>query len=212
MSDGGREASSGADESPPDARGVALFDTAIGRCALAWTERGIASVQLPERRDEDTMARAAERAPGAVLRQPPAAVAAAIVRIQRLLLGGSHDDLADIVLDTEGIPEFYRRAQAAARRVGPGRTTSYGAIAAELGEPHAARAVGQAMANNPYPIIVPCHRVLAAGGAHGGFSSYGGVVTKRRLLEIEGALTPASLPLFEGRTGGTARGAKPDRS
>lgn len=180
--------------------GVCLFDTPVGRCGLAWTERGIAALQLPERDDATTLRRAARRAPGAMPCEPPPAMAAAIARVRRLLGGARDDDLADLPLDTEGIPEFHRRAQAAARRIPPGRTLTYGELARALGEPGAARAVGQAMGANPYPVIVPCHRVLAAGDAEGGFSAFGGVVTKRRLLEIEGALAPESLPLFGGPT------------
>src|SRR5690606_22122260 len=183
-------------------RGLVLFDTPVGRCALARTERGIAALQLPERDDATTLARAARRAPGATACEPPPAMAAAIARVRRLLEGARDDDLADLPLDTEGIPAFHRRAQAAARRIGPGRTLTYGELATALGEPGAARAVGQAMGANPYPVIVPCHRVLAAGDAQGGFSAFGGVVTKRRLLEIEGALAPESLPLFGGPSGG----------
>lgn len=184
-------------------RGVCLFDTPVGRCALAWTERGIAALQLPERDDATTLRRAARRAPGAAPCEPPPAMAAAIARVQRLLRGARDDDLSDLPLDTDGIPEFHRRAQAAARRIPPGRTITYGELAKALGEPGAARAVGQAMGANPYPVIVPCHRVLAAGDAEGGFSAFGGVVTKRRLLETEGALAPESLPLFGG--GGASR-------
>jgi methylated-DNA-[protein]-cysteine S-methyltransferase len=186
---------------PAPSRGVCLFDTPVGRCALAWTERGIAALQLPERDDATTLERAARRAPGAKPCEPPPAMAAAIARVRRLLEGARDDDLADLPLDTEGIPEFHRRAQAAARRIPPGRTMTYGELAVALGDPGAARAVGQAMGANPYPVIVPCHRVLAAGDAQGGFSAFGGVVTKRRLLEIEGALAPETLPLFGGRPG-----------
>ena len=104
------------------------------------------------------------------------------------LLGGARPDLTSVPLDLSGVPEFHRRAYEVARTIPPGRTLTYGDIAHRLGQPGSAQAVGQAMGHNPFPIIVPCHRVLAAGGKDGGFSARGGVGTKRRMLVIEGAL------------------------
>jgi methylated-DNA-[protein]-cysteine S-methyltransferase len=119
-----------------------------------------------------------------------------IERIRGLLSGG-RDDLADIALDLTEIPPFHRRVYELARAIRPGSTRSYGEIATALGEPHAARAVGQALGANPFPIIVPCHRVLAAGAKAGGFSAPGGTRTKLRLLEIEGAPLGGTPGLFD---------------
>jgi methylated-DNA-[protein]-cysteine S-methyltransferase len=175
--------------------GYTLFGTAIGRCGIAWTDRGVCAVQLPHADDADTGRRLARHF-GAVESAPPPAVRQAIERIASLLAGGS-DDLADIALDIDGLPDFERRVYDEARRIPPGRTATYGQIASALGEPGAARAVGRALGRNPYPLIVPCHRVLAAGGGYGGFSAPGGVTTKLRLLAIERARPHAGPDLFD---------------
>jgi len=112
------------------------------------------------------------------------------------LLRGEHRDLTGIRLDAEGMDPFHRRAGEAARAIPPGQTRTYGQLAAQLGEPRLAQAVGQAMGKNPFPIIVPCHRVVAAGGKTGGFSAPGGSKTKLKMLQIEGALNADALPLF----------------
>jgi len=169
------------------ARSFALFDTAIGRCGVAWGERGVAGVQLPEAGERETRARMLQRFPAAGEAPPPPEVQRVIDRIVALLRGEA-SDLSTIALDMERVPSFHRRVYEAARAIPPGMTLSYGDIAARVGAPGAARAVGQALGRNPFPIIVPCHRVLAAGGKIGGFSAQGGVATKRRMLAIEGAL------------------------
>ena len=164
-----------------------LFDTAIGVCAIAWSDRGVTSVWLPEQTDHQTRARVARRLPQALESTPPPVVARAIEGIVALLEGESRD-LTDIPLDfDDAVPEFHRRVYDVARTIKPGMTLSYGEIASRVGEPDAARAVGQALGKNPIPIVVPCHRVLAAGGGTGGFSAPGGTATKLRLLVIEGA-------------------------
>ncbi len=124
------------------ATGYALFDTAIGRCAIAW---------------------------------------------------GARDDLRDLVLDLDDITEFHRRVFATARAIAPGNTITYGELARRLGTPGAARAVGQALGANPFPIVVPCHRIVAADGSLGGFSAPGGARTKLRMLQIEGAIAQADI-------------------
>ena len=172
--------------------GYALFDTALGRCGIAWSSRGVVAVQLPEADEATTRSRLARSARGAPEAAPPPAVRAAIEAIAALLAGAKRD-LEDVALDESGVPDFHRRVYAAARRIPPGRTANYGELAAQLGLPGAARAVGQALGRNPFTLIVPCHRVLAAGGRSGGFSAHGGVTTKLRLLEIEGALGRESL-------------------
>jgi len=164
-----------------------LFNTAIGSCAIAWSDRGVTSVWLPEETDHQTRARVARRFPHALESTPPPFVAHAVEGIVALLEGESRD-LTDIPLDfDEAVPEFHRRVYDVARTIKPGTTLSYGEIASRVGEPDAARAVGQALGRNPIPIIVPCHRVLAAHGATGGFSAPGGTATKLQLLVIEGA-------------------------
>lgn len=172
-----------------------LFDTAIGRCGLAWSARGLVAVQLPESTEAATRHRLQRRAAGAVEAPPVDAVASAVAEMTALL-AGERRDLSGIVLDTEGVPYFHQRVYAAARAIPPGRTRTYGEIAAELGAPGSARAVGQALGHNPWPLVVPCHRVLGAGNAMVGFSAHGGAVLKRRLLGIEGARLSDALSLF----------------
>jgi methylated-DNA-[protein]-cysteine S-methyltransferase len=165
----------------------AVFGTAIGACGIAWDERGIAAVQLPEASEQKTRARLLRRFPEAREGTPTPDVQQAIDGIMALLRGEA-SDLSAVALDMNDLPEFNRRVYKVARAIPPGATLSYGEIAAKLGEPpQAARDVGQALGQNPFPIIVPCHRVLAAGGKVGGFSANGGVTTKRRLLAIEDA-------------------------
>ncbi|WP_436789337.1 methylated-DNA--[protein]-cysteine S-methyltransferase [Yinghuangia sp. YIM S10712] len=173
-------------------RGSMLFDTAIGRCGIAWGTRGVTAVQLPERDDEATRRRLPDAFPEA---EPPPAVRDAIGAI-RALLRGEPRDLADVVLDLDGVPEFHRRVYAVTRTIPPGSTMTYGEVAGRLGMPGAARAVGHALGRNPCAIVVPCHRVLAAGGASGGFSAHGGVGTKMRMLTIEGAPRAPQPTLF----------------
>jgi methylated-DNA-[protein]-cysteine S-methyltransferase len=169
--------------------GYTLFDTALGRCAIAWGERGIAGVELPARDVEATLGRLRRALPDAREDTPPPGVAAAIAAIARLL-DGEPDDLGSVVLDMDEVPDFHRRVYDVARTIPPGETLSYGEVAARLGEPGAAQAVGRALGRNPFPIVVPCHRVLAANGALHGFSAPGGIETKRRMLAIEGAGAP----------------------
>jgi methylated-DNA-[protein]-cysteine S-methyltransferase len=177
-------------------RGFALFDTAIGACGIAWAERGLVGVQLPEASEARTRARMRRRFPATPEAPPPPSVQRAIEGIVQLLQGEAID-LAAIALDTAGVPSFDRRVYEVARTIPPGATLSYGDIAARLGAPGEARAVGQALGQNPFPLVVPCHRVLAAGGKVGGFSANGGIATKLRLLSIEGARTSAAPTLFE---------------
>jgi O-6-methylguanine DNA methyltransferase len=178
------------------ASGFALFDTAIGRCGVAWGERGVAGVQLPEVGERETRARMLQRFPAAGEATPPPEVQGVIDRIVALLRGEA-SDLSSIPLDMDQVPAFHRRVYEVARAIPPGMTLSYGEIAARAGAPGAARAVGQALGRNPFPIVVPCHRVLASGGKIGGFSAQGGVETKRRMLAIEGARLNGAAPLVD---------------
>ncbi len=173
-----------------------LFDTPVGACALVWGERGLVGVLLPGADAAATRASARRRYAGAQEAPATDAVQRVIERV-RGLLNGARDNLEDIALDLSAIPPFNRRVYAVARAIHPGSTRSYGEIAIELGEPHAARAVGQALGANPLPIIVPCHRVLAAGAKAGGFSAPGGTRTKLRLLDIEGAPLGGTPGLFD---------------
>ena len=173
-----------------------LFDTAVGGCALIWGAHGISGVLLPEPSDAATRARARRRHSDACESAPTADVQRVIERIQALL-EGARDDLEDIALDLGAIPEFNRRVYAIARTIHPGSTRTYGEVATAMGEPHAARAVGAALGENPFPIIVPCHRVLAAGSRSGGFSAPGGTRTKLKLLEIERAPLGGTPGLFD---------------
>jgi O-6-methylguanine DNA methyltransferase len=166
------------------AYGFTLFDTAIGRCGVAWSDRGLVGVQLPEDSQTETRERMLQRFPAAAETAPPPQVQLAVERIVALLEGEA-SDLSDVALDMEGVAPFHRRVYEVARTIPPGRTLAYGDVAARLGAGRAARAVGQALGRNPFPIVVPCHRVLAAGGKIGGFSAHGGTATKRRMLAIE---------------------------
>jgi len=176
--------------------GFTLFDTAIGRCGIAWGERGIVGLQLPEGRDKETRARLLSRVPAASDQTPPPEIQRALDGIVALL-GGRGDDLSAVTLDLAGVPAFHRRVYEAARAIPPGATLSYGEIAQRIGSPGAARAVGQALGRNPFPIVVPCHRVLAANGKIGGFSANGGVATKLRMLTAERAGASDAPPLTD---------------
>ena len=180
----------------------ALFDTAMGRCGIAWDAHGIIGVQLPEASESATCARILKRCPGADEASPPPTVQHAIDSIVAFLHGEADDfskagDLSAIELDMDRVSPFHRRVYQVARTIAPGETMTYGEIAAQLGSPGSARAVGQALARNPFAIVVPCHRVLAAGARLGGFSANGGTTTKQRLLSIERAHAGDAPTLFD---------------
>jgi methylated-DNA-[protein]-cysteine S-methyltransferase len=170
----------------------ALFETAIGWAGLAWGEKGLIGVHLPER-DPDNSRRSFERRfPGITEAPAPDALAATIAGIQALMRG-EKVDLSEAPLDIARVPDFNARVYEIARAIPPGETLTYGEIASRLGDKLLARDVGAALGQNPWPIVVPCHRVTAANGKLGGFSARGGVNTKVKLLAIEGAkvLEPA---------------------
>lgn len=166
--------------------GFALFDTKIGRCGVAWGENGLLGVQLPEANDAHTRARIQQKAPGAEERSPPPDIQRACDTMARLLQG-EKCDLSFIKVDMSRVPDFNRTVYDVARTIEPGETLTYGDIAVRLGDKLLARSIGQALGQNPFPIVIPCHRVLAANGKTGGFSANGGVTTKFRMLAIEGA-------------------------
>ena len=166
--------------------GFTLFDTAVGRCGIVWGERGVVGLQLPEGNDEKARTRLVRRFPNAAEAAPTPEARKAIDLIVALL-DGKPTDLSGIALDMDRVADFEQRVYAIARKIPPGQTLTYGDIATKLGDKLAARDVGQAMGKNPFPIVVPCHRVVAASGKLGGFSANGGVKTKLKLLAIEGA-------------------------
>lgn len=174
----------------------ALFETAIGTAAVAWGPRGIIGAQLPELGATAVRADMRRRFPDAKEATPPAAVQHVIDDIVALM-NGKPKNLRDAKLDLERIPDFHRRVYDVTRAIPPGQTLSYGEVAEKLDAPGAARAVGQALGANPFPIIVPCHRVLGAGGRVGGFTARGGTTTKMRLLNIEGAKVGQLPALFD---------------
>ena len=174
-----------------------LFDTPLGRCGIAWHAHGIAGLQLPEASESATRAKLLERHADAEPAAPPQAVQRAIDGINALLRGQA-SDLASVPLDMNGVPPFHRRVYETVRAIPPGASLSYGEVAAKAEAPGAARAVGQAMRRNPFSILVPCHRVFAAGGKIGGYSAHGGLATKLRLLSMEAAAAEGAAALFEG--------------
>ena len=174
----------------------ALFDTPIGPCAIAWGEGGIVGLQLPEKSRGATAARLLRRYPESREELPPPEIQTAI-EATVALLSGEATDLGFVQIDLDGISDFDRGVYEVARSIPPGRTLTYGEIAKRIGEPGAARAVGKALGSNPFPIVVPCHRVLGADGKVGGFSANGGVETKVRILAIEKARTSDAPALFD---------------
>lgn len=179
--------------------GHLIFDTPLGPCGIAWSDRGVSAVALPDASTARTRAhlmKLARHCGPAPLADAPTWVADVIARV-RALLRGERISFDDVSLDERDIEAFRRRVHALARAIPVGETRTYGDMARELGGLHLARAVGQALGANPFPVIVPCHRVVAARGAAGGFSSPGGLETKRRLLEIERATFGDTRSLFE---------------
>lgn len=178
------------------ATGYALFPTAIGHCGMAWQGEMLVGMQLPEDAGEaQTRARMVRRFPQLAECPMPPQVAAWAARVAAQLQG-AHDNLCDVPLALDTVPPFNARVYALARRIPPGKTMTYGEMAAELGVPGAARAVGQALGHNPFAPVVPCHRVLAAGDRPGGFSAGGGALTKLRMLQMEGACPGGTPSLF----------------
>ncbi len=183
-----------------DERGL-IFPTAFGSCGIAWSADGLTRLQIPDRDAAATERRLQARAETARPDEIPEWVNWAVVSLQRYFTGRAID-FSSIAVDFKRCSDFHQRIYAALRGIAWGETTTYGALAATVGTPDAARAIGQAMGRNPVPIIVPCHRVLASGGKIGGFSAPGGATTKERLLELEGvkrphAETPPLLALLE---------------
>ena len=177
------------------ATAFAIFDTALGPGAVAWNDAGVRGMALPDADEVAQRAYIARRHPQADEARPPPPVAEAIAVVQALLETG-RGDLSAVPLDLSGTPPFHRQVYEIARTIPAGETLTYGDIARRLGDVARSREVGQALGRNPIPIIVPCHRILAANGKAGGFSAPGGVDTKLRLLTLERARTTAEPSLF----------------
>jgi methylated-DNA-[protein]-cysteine S-methyltransferase len=177
-------------------RGYTIFDTGIGRCGIAWGDLGIIGVQLPEAREIETRGRMLRQYPDTRELRPPLNIELAIEGI-RALLRGQPSDLSDVTLDMRCIHAFNARVYELTREIPRGETRTYGEIATRLGASGAVQSVAQAIGRNPFMIIVPCHRVLEAGGYADKISPNGGVISKRRLLSIEGAGSPTSKTLFD---------------
>ena len=181
---------------PPRLERYCLFDTAIGPCGIAWTEQGLTRLQLPASDRATTERRVRSRTSGSGPHVPPPAIAEVIAAIRRYMAGERVDFYA-VAVDLTGVSAFHRRLYDALRSVGWGQTTTYGELARRLGLPDA-RDVGQAMGKNPVPVVIPCHRVLAAGNRIGGFSAPGGSLTKERLLALEGVHLDGNAPRLPG--------------
>jgi methylated-DNA-[protein]-cysteine S-methyltransferase len=177
-------------------RAYTIFDTGIGRCGIAWGHAGIVGVQLPEAREIETRKRLFHLYPDSRETRPPLNVELAIEGIVALLRGDPCD-FSDVTLDMSGIHAFNQRVYQITRAIPRGETRTYGEVAARLGASGAVHSVAQAIARNPFVIIVPCHRVLEAGSYADKISPHGGVISKRRLLSIEGAGSPSSKTLFD---------------
>ncbi len=174
----------------------AVFDSPIGACAVAWSPRGVVRFLLPEASAAATEERVRAVLPEAEPATPRGWVATLVTRVRKHL-SGQPDDFADVPLDTEALPPFFAQVYEALRRVPSGATTTYGALGRKIsGTTGAARAVGIAMAKNPFALLVPCHRVVGSDGKLHGFSAHGGLTTKAKLLAIEGRVAPEQTSMF----------------
>jgi methylated-DNA-[protein]-cysteine S-methyltransferase len=170
------------------------FETKNGFVALAWSQHGVSRLRLPAGTEASAEAAILKRLPGARRASPSPSIAQLISDIKRYF-EGEKVDFSHVPVDLGSQDPFFSKVYAEVRKLGWGETTTYGTVAKTLGgDPQAARDVGQAMATNPVPLIVPCHRVLAAGGKIGGFSAPGGSMSKARMLEIERVTAPAQGP------------------
>ncbi len=170
-----------------------LFETPLGACGIAWKEQGASRIprvvtffQLPEATRSLTEKRIAANSGGRKALVPPPSIAGIIKKVQKHL-HGDVQDFRDIAVDLDAAAPFARQVYEAVRKIPAGRTMTYGELATDMNRPTAPRAVGQALGRNPIPLLIPCHRVLASGNKPGGFSAHGGLETKAKMLEIEGA-------------------------
>jgi len=170
-----------------------VFETAFGFCGIAWTLRGISRFMLPVETTDPLEESFARYLPHSRASQPSGAVAEAIAAAQRYF-AGEREDFTALPLDLGGVDAFSLAIYQAAQRLAYGQTATYGALAAQAGFPDAARQTGVALGRNPIPLIIPCHRIVAAGGKLGGFSAPGGTLTKRKMLALERAAPPETIP------------------
>lgn len=170
-----------------------IFETAFGFCGIAWNERGISRFMLPMSASEAAEERMMGRLSVSGAAQPSGFALEAVAAAQRYF-AGSHEDFSAYPVDLDGIDAFRRAIYRTARQLGYGRTTTYGGLAADAGFPNATRETGVALSRNPVPLIIPCHRILAAGGKLGGFSAPGGTATKQKMLALEKAASPNAPP------------------
>lgn len=173
----------------------AVFDTVIGWAGIAWGDKGLIGAYLPEPDPQTVRMAFSRKFPGSVEAVPPPAIASVIDQVAALMRG-EKVDLSDAPIDLGRVPEFNAKVYEITRRIPPGETLTYGQIAIQLGDRLLAQQVGAALGRNPWPIIVPCHRVTAANGKLGGFSARGGTDTKLKLLAIEGAAAAGPPDLF----------------
>lgn len=172
----------------------AVFETVSGFCGIAWSDNGITRFQLPTGDADATRRLLLRRVSGAKVAEPTPEIASVIDAVRRYF-EGREIDFSDLKLDLDGQDDLSKQIYALVRRLPWGQTTTYGALAKEIdADPRLARNVGQAMARNPIPLIIPCHRVLAAGGKVGGFSAPGGAASKVRMLELEGVVLAPEQP------------------
>jgi methylated-DNA-[protein]-cysteine S-methyltransferase len=177
-------------------RHYAIFDTGIGRCGIVWSEAGIVAVQLPEAREIETRRRLFKVFPEAREVRPPPMVESAIEGIA-VHLRGRAVDLSDVPLDVSGLTTFNQRVYEVTRSIPRGETRTYAEVAAQLRRTGAEHSVAQAIGKNPFMILVPCHRVLEAGYYADKNSPFGGTISKRHLLSVEGTRPIASKTLFD---------------
>jgi methylated-DNA-[protein]-cysteine S-methyltransferase len=177
-------------------RGYTVFDTTVGRCGIAWSQAGVVGVHLPEAREIETRRRMLRQYPEARELRPPPEVEIAIDGIVALLRGQACD-FNGVTLDMHGVSPFNRRVYEFARTIPKGETMTFAEVAKRLGASGASHAVGQAIVRNPFTIIIPCHRVLPVAGETNGTCANGGVISKRRLLSLEGALASSGPTLFD---------------
>ncbi|HEY9764922.1 MAG TPA: methylated-DNA--[protein]-cysteine S-methyltransferase [Chroococcales cyanobacterium] len=179
--------------------GYVLFETAIGPCGIAWRSGKIARIQLPEANEEETKTRLLGDSDFPENAPLPGWVKEVIEKISAHLAGKTQD-FSFVPLALDELPDFSRKVYEAALSIKSGKTATYGELAEMTGYPRAARAVGHALGKNPFPIVVPCHRVVAKGGKPGGFSAFGGLKTKKKLLDAEKKFLPSSPPSSYNRS------------
>ncbi|WP_183646268.1 methylated-DNA--[protein]-cysteine S-methyltransferase [Brucella daejeonensis] len=180
-----------------ESSGIVTFETPIGPCGIAWRGSVIVGVAIGDTDERVARHRLSEISPGSESDDPPAFVGETVEKI-RALLNGEKPDFSTTPLALDGVPELNRRVYEIILELQPGETITYGAIARRLGDVNLSQAVGYALGKNPFPIVVPCHRVLGANGKVGGFSAEGGTATKLKLLNIERARTSSQPDLFGG--------------